>query len=317
MNQKKWMVDVIVITLAFLLFIIWHQNNIVSTVKTTVFLEDRDIDIRFITLDKERQELESINQGAADMAYLMGVKYSWDAPDNKSIEQQIELINNAVEQGAKALILVAEEGGLLSSAIREAKAKGVKIINVYATVNEDAIATLSTDNYKAGIRAGQTMLRILEDSGKVSGSVGIINVADAMVEKLREEGFRDTLELDRRFQVQETVYVDRNDREEAEYAAKGLMEEQKEVVGLFGASEGASIGIGNANKESGNRYVSIGFDNTEATKKLLRDQSLNAIITQNPYTMGYLGMAEAVAAVNSRDTGPKYIDTGVSVMTNY
>jgi ribose transport system substrate-binding protein len=38
-------------------------------------------------------------------------------------------------------------------------------------------------------------------------------------------------------------------------------------------------------------------------------------MAQNPYTMGYLGMAQAVAALNGYSTGPAKIDTGVAVLT--
>jgi ribose transport system substrate-binding protein len=38
-------------------------------------------------------------------------------------------------------------------------------------------------------------------------------------------------------------------------------------------------------------------------------------IAQNPYTMGYLGMAEALAALKGYDTGPQFINTGVSIIT--
>jgi ribose transport system substrate-binding protein len=50
--------------------------------------------------------------------------------------------------------------------------------------------------------------------------------------------------------------------------------------------------------------------------ELLRAGSIKAIIAQNPYTMGYLGVAEAVAAILGKDTGPDYINTGVGVIRN-
>lgn len=37
-------------------------------------------------------------------------------------------------------------------------------------------------------------------------------------------------------------------------------------------------------------------------------------MVQNSYTMGFLGMAEAVAAILEKDTGPIYINTGISVL---
>jgi len=38
-------------------------------------------------------------------------------------------------------------------------------------------------------------------------------------------------------------------------------------------------------------------------------------MVQNPYTMGYLGMAQAYAVINGWSTGPATLDTGVAVLT--
>jgi ribose transport system substrate-binding protein len=317
MRLKRILIDIIIILLAFLLFVVWHQKYIVNSAEATNFSNDKDIDVYLITTDRGFQFLDILNRGAADMAVLLGVNYSWEAPTNRSTEQQIEIINSAVERGVEALIVAADEPVMLSAAIEDAKAKGVKIIYVDSPPFEEAITTLSTDNYKAGVKAGETMIRILEDSGKVSGSVGIINLAAKANTKLREDGFRKTLEQDARFKILETVYIERDEIAESQKAAENMMKEHEDLVALFGASERTSIGIGNAIKASGNQYVGVGFDKTDTMMRLLSDKNLNAIIAQNPYTMGYLGMAEAVAAVNDKDTGPRYIDTGVSVLVNY
>lgn len=317
MVLKKIMIDIIVISLAFLLFIVWHQKFIVKSTEAMNFLNDEDIDVYLITTDKGFQYWGILNQGATDMAMLLGVNYTWEAPTDRSTQQQIDLINNAVEQGADALIVVADEPVMISEAVENAKAKGVKIIYVDSPPYKEAITTLSTDNYKAGVTAGQTMIRILEDTGRISGSVGILNLAAKANTKLREDGFRNTLEQDGRFKILETVYLDRDEINESQNVAESLMKEHEDLVALFGASERTSIGIGNAIKASGNQYVGVGFDKTDVMMKLLSDKNLNAIIAQNPYTMGYLGMAEAFAAVKGKETGPEYINTGVSVLLNY
>jgi ribose transport system substrate-binding protein len=85
-------------------------------------------------------------------------------------------------------------------------------------------------------------------------------------------------------------------------------------VGLFGTNEGTSEGVGSANKANDNRFVRIGFDKSDVTMALLNGGSLDVIIKQNPYTMGYQGMAEALAALLGKDTGPEIIHTGFSIM---
>jgi ribose transport system substrate-binding protein len=317
MKHKKGIIDLVVIIIAFLLFVTWHQKYIDNATPTTKFTNNKNIDIYLLTTDRGYQYWGIMNQGAADMAALMGANYFWLSPEERSTEGQIELINKAVEQGAEALIVAPDEPERIAAAIEDAKAKGVKVIYVDSPAYEEAITTLATDNYKAGVEAAQTMLTILEDTGKVSGSIGIINLAAKANTKLREEGFRKTIEDDGRYKLLDTAYIERDDLEESQKAAEQMMTEHEDLVGLFGASERTSIGVGNAIKASGNRYVGVGFDKTEIMLKLLNDKNLNAIIAQNPYTMGYLGVAEAIAAVNGENTGPGYINTGVSVLLNY
>ncbi|MDF2611836.1 MAG: periplasmic binding protein/LacI transcriptional regulator, partial [Lachnospiraceae bacterium] len=192
-----------------------------------------------------------------------------------------------------------------------------KVIYVDSPAYEEAITTLATDNYEAGIRAGQTMISILDNMGINNGSIGIISYASKANTLLREAGFRETLAEDKRFNILETIYTVSGDPEESQKAAERMINENEDMVALFGTNEGTSEGIGLAIKANDNKYVGVGFDKTDVMMELLQDGSLKAIIAQNPYTMGYLGMAEAVAAILGNDTGPEYINTGVSVISSY
>lgn len=313
MKSNKIIIDIMVIIFAFLLFVIWHQINIENDVHTALF-SIKPYKVYLITADKGYQYWGVMNKGAQDMASALGVEYIWEAPVVRNTNQQIEIINRAVENGADALLVAADDPKLISEAIEDAKAKSVKIIYVDSPAYEEAITTLSTDNYDAGVLAGQTMISILDKMEIKNGSIGIINLADKENTKIRENGFRDTLAEDARFKILDTIDTKTDLPNETQEAAQQMMNENEDLVALIGMSEGTSLGVGNAIKANDNRYVGIGFDKTEDMLQLLRDGSIKAIIDQNPYTMGYLGMAEAVAAILGKDTGPVYIDTGVSVV---
>ncbi|MHB8129535.1 MAG: substrate-binding domain-containing protein [Mobilitalea sp.] len=313
MKWNKIMIDIAVIALAFLLFIIWHRNSIENAAETTIS-NIEFYKVYLITTDKGYQYWGILNEGAADMAEVVGIEYIWEAPVERNTDQQIEIINKAVNSGADALLVAADDPKWISAAIEDAKARGVKIIYVDSPAYEEATTTLATDNYEAGVLAGQTMISILDEMGIESGSIGIVNLAAKENTELREIGFRDTLAKDVRFKVLETIYTETDKSEETQEAAERLINENEDLVALFGTSEGTSIGVGNAIKANDNRYVGVGFDKTEVMTQLLNDGNLQAIIDQNPYTMGYLGMAQAVAAIFGKDTGPEYIDTGVTVV---
>lgn len=310
---KKILIDIMVIILVFFLFVVWHQKN-TKNVAYTTFSNISLYKVYLITTDKGYQYWNILNKGASDMAVASGIKYFWEAPTERNTNKQIEIINNAVESGANALLVAADDPKLISGPVEDAKAKGVKVIYVDSPAYEEAVTTIATDNYEAGVLAGQTMISLLDRQGINSGSIGIINLTEKANTKIREEGFKDTLQKDARFTVLDTIYTESDNPEVTQKAAERIINENKDLVALFGTSEGTSLGVGYAIQANDNKYIGLGFDKTDDMMKLLNSGSLKAIINQNPYTMGYLGMAEAIAAIFGKNTGPEFINTGASVV---
>ena len=72
-------------------------------------------------------------------------------------------------------------------------------------------------------------------------------------------------------------------------------------------------GAGNAIKEDGNKVVGVGFDNSDAIRNLIKSGSILCAMVQNPEVMGEMGMKCAAAVLGAGYTGPKLVDTGVTV----
>lgn len=271
--------------------------------------------VYLITMDRMDQHWVAVDEGAKTMAEALGLSYKWDAPDVKDNAKQIEALNNAVAEGAALILLAANDPVAISMAVKDAKDAGVKIIYVDSPAEEPAIATLSTDNYNAGVLAGQTMIANLDEIGQASGKIGVISVNTATNSTmLREKGFRQAIADDGRFEVLETEYKD-GDAAASQEAATNFINANPDLVGLFGANEGSTVGVGNAIKGAGDAsIIGVGFDKSAAIVDLLADGSLKAAMAQNPFTMGWLGMAQAYAAINELSTGPAVIDTGVAVL---
>ncbi len=269
--------------------------------------------VYLITMDKMDQHWVNVDAGAQNMADGLNLKYKWDAPDVKDNAKQIEAVNNAVADQADLILLAANDPNAISEAVKNAKAKGVKIIYVDSAANEPAIATLSTNNFQAGALAGETMLEELKAIGKTSGKIGIIGVNTATNSTMdRENGFKAVVEA-AGYTLLTTEYKD-GDAAASQESAYGFIAGNEDLVGLYGTNEGSTVGVGNAIKASGKEIIGVGFDKSDAIQGLLNDGSLKAAMAQNPYTMGYLGVAQAYAALNEESTGPAVIDTGVAVL---
>ena len=305
--------DFLVVLIVLLLLLLHSVQAAGEKVVSTTHL-NLPYDIYLITTDKTDQHWYELNRGAFDMTGMLGADYIWLAPETKDTERQIQLLNQAVEEGADAILIAVNDPIRMASPIEDAKANGVKIIYVDTPAYEEVVTTLSTDNYSAGIEAGKAMIKELGELGIESGRIGIIGVnevTDSTVK--REAGFREAIRLDNKYIIVPTDY-ENGDPVASQEAAIMMLRNYPDMVGLFGTNEGSTIGVGRAIREYRRPITGIGFDKSGEIQDLLKEGSLDAVVMQNPYTMGYLGVAQAIAALKGLDTGPSSINTGVSIL---
>jgi ribose transport system substrate-binding protein len=269
--------------------------------------------IYLITMDQMDQHWVHVNQGCMKAVQeLGGIDYKWLAPDIKDDNKQIECINNAVAGGANAILLAANGPTAVVSALKEATAAGVKIIYVDSAADYPAEQTLATDNKAAGKTAGDVLIKALKDKGVTSGSIGVVSVNTATASTVnREAGFRSAF-AGTGFKILETQYCD-GDAARSKDAASNFITQG--CVGLFGANEGSTVGVGGAIAEVGSKVLGVGFDKSDMILTLIKNGNLVATMAQNPEVMGYEGMKSAVKVLKGGKASPAYFDTGVSVLT--
>lgn len=112
-----------------------------------------------ITIDSMDQHWVNMDKGCKQAAEELGCDYKWIAPDVKDDAKQIECVNNAVADGATAILVAANGPDAITAAL---EAKGVKegkigIVSVNA-------ATTSTVDRDEGFRSAfeGTAFEILE-----------------------------------------------------------------------------------------------------------------------------------------------------------
>lgn len=268
--------------------------------------------IALITMDSIDQHWVTLNEGAQAKAAELGVTVTFMSPNTKDDAQQIECVNNAVAGGYNAIMVAANGPDAISSALREAKEAGIKVVYVDSPANVEAEATFSTDNKAAGKTAGEEMIKALQAAGVTEGSIGIVNVnaaTDSTVQ--REAGFREAFE-GTAYTLLETQYGE-GDAAKSQSIAENYITQG--VVGIFGCNEGSTTGTGNAIKASGTAVVGVGFDKSDAILGLIQDGYLLATMAQNPDVMGSMGVEACVKVLNGESMGGEVVDTGVSVLT--
>ena len=273
--------------------------------------------VYLITMDQMDQHWVNVDKGCKQAveelkADGVNIEYSWSAPDKKEDAKQIECVNNAVADGADVILVAANGPDAITDALKSADAAGVKIIYVDSPANFEGIQTLATDNKAAGKMAGEEMIKALNDKGVTSGNIGVITVNAATQSTVdRVEGFRSAFE-GTDFVLSEDQYAEGDAVKAKEFATNFL---SQNYVGLFGANEGTTVGVGNAIDELSSEAIGVGFDKSDSVTALIEKGALLCTMAQNPDKMGYEGMMTASKVLNGETITEKNIDTGVTVLT--
>lgn len=300
----KKRVVVMVLVLAIVASFAFAQGGAEKSGNSKVYL---------ITMDQMDQHWVNVDAGAKKAAAEVGnIDYRWVAPDVKDDNKQIECINNAVAGGANVILLAANGPNAVTAALREAQSAGVKIIYVDSAADFPAEQTLATDNEAAGTTAGKEMLKALQAQGITSGKIGVVSVNSATASTVaREAGFRKAFE-GTPYTILETQYCDGDAARSKDMSANFITQG---CVGIFGANEGSTVGIGNAIQEAGKPIIGVGFDKSDMILSLIRNGYLLCTMAQNPDVMGYQGVKSAAKVLAGEKVSPAYYDTGVSVIT--
>ena len=215
------------------------------------------------------------------------------APENEEdFEGQNTLIEDAVEEGAKAIIFSAIDYEANAAAIDAAAQAGVLIINIDSQVNSDHVsAYIGVDNYGAGRMAAQSAL------DGVSGQlrVGLVNYeVNGANGRDRAAGACDAFEQSGRAEVIATVQTHPNS-EDARRDVLEMLRDHPEINVLVALNEPIGVGTARAvhQMQRADDLWLVAFDSNGETVDALQNGAVDALIVQNSYSMGYFGVQSA------------------------
>jgi len=182
--------------------------------------------------------------------------------------------------------------------IREAASTGAKIVAVDTTIDDPSLlsAVVGTDNEAVGRETARALARLLEGkSGKVAqiNSIPGISTVDARI-----AGFEDEIK-----KFPNLTYIGNQFASEdipaAQSAFASLMSANPDLIGVVAQSNNPAIGIAGGIRATGvaDDVVAVAVDADDAEIQALKDNLLDALVIQQPYEMGYLGLKQAVAAI--------------------
>ncbi len=253
-------------------------------------------------------------KGAQDRAKELGYTVDYQGPATEAdIASQVDLVRNITKKQPAGILLAALDSEALIPPIEEAMAAGVPVAMADSGVNGDApIASIITDQYKGGFMAGEEMARLLDGKGKVAN----LGIQAGSVSAGRSVGFADAIAQYPDMEVLETQWTDA-DAAKSLNIATDLITGNPDIAGFFSAAAPIASGIAQAAIAKGMEKTLkiITFDPSPEILPLFDDGTIQAIIAQDPYQMGYQGVTAIDDFINGKTIDPKSIELAPVLIT--
>lgn len=228
--------------------------------------------------------------------------------------EQNRMIDKAVSDGADALVISAVDYQENAAAVDRASEAGLQIVVIDSDVDSAAVkCRIGTDNYAFGRMAAQA---IKEQMGEQELRIGIVNFDENTANgQERETGFREEIG-----NIAEPASVDTinvlSTTEDARAGTKKLLAQHPDINVIVTFNEWTSLGVGWAIRDlsCGDEVMVVACDSNTVSVGMLEAGEVDALIVQNPYAMGYLGVEAACRLLAGKKVDAR-IDTATTLVT--
>ena len=172
---------------------------------------------------------------------------------------------------------------------------------------------VATDNFEAGQMAARKLAGLLKGKGQIAM---LMHAPGSKSTTDREAGFQD--EIQKEFPDIHIVaqQFSMSDRAKAMDVAENFLTAHPDLDGMFASAEPGSVGAARALKSRGvaGKVRLVAFDSSEDVVQYLKDGTIDAIVAQDPFRIGYEAVKTVVDKLKG-GTPPKAIHLSATVVT--
>ena len=259
-------------------------------------------------------------QAAADR---LGVELVVQIPDNWDVTVQTPMLDAMVARGdLNGLFLAPTDKEGMVAPLQKVIDAGIAMLTVDTFIGDGdydngpvtiPLSYIGSNNVQGGEIACRGLAEAIGKKGKVYIQNTVPNVSTT---DQRQEGCEAAL---KEFPDITLIGTDFNDDDPAKAQAQtqATLERNPDLAGIFGTNVYSAQGAGQAVINAGlsGKVKVVAFDATEFAIEKLRDKTVDLVIAQKPYDMGYLAVEMLVAYLDGVSSIPKRMPTGYQIIT--
>ncbi len=270
---------------------------------------------------------KTVNSGFTKAAQAYGVNARLDGPDDYNAAAELDSLRKAVAAKPAGILISVADAVTFREDINNAVEAGIPVITVDSDAPTSArLFFIGTNNLSAGHLGGQRLVEKLHGKGNVV--FYSIPGQPNLDERLR--GYKDIMADHPQMKVVDVLNVKGDPGiafdQTKQYLAKTGADKVDAFVSLESSSGPAIADV--LKREHATDRLLIAMDVGPETLSLIQDGTIDATVSQKPYTMGFVGLAlldqihhhkpdafQNNYVVDSFSRYPMFVDTGTALVT--
>jgi rhamnose transport system permease protein len=242
----------------------------------------------------------SCRAGAEEAAQELGVELIWDGPTGLDAARQNEVVENWITRGVDAIAVAVENRGGISSVLRKARERGIKVLTWDADAEPDARDFFVNQATPEGIANTLTdeAARLLNGTGEFAIITGALSAANqnewiAFIKKRLAEKYPKLTVA--------AIRPSDDDRDKAFAETQTIMRVYPNVKLVMAISAPAVPGSAEAVRQAGRKDVNvIGLSLPNINKPYVHAGVVQAVVLWNTRDLGYLTVLASTLFVEGR-----------------
>ncbi|MBD0383183.1 substrate-binding domain-containing protein [Paenibacillus sedimenti] len=256
---------------------------------------------------------KTVKMGAEVAAKEFDVTLDFRAPgDEADVKGQVALLEQSINIDPDAIVLAANDYRGLTSVVDQAASLNIPVITIDSEVETSKVQSfIGANNYEAGVLAGKQLVKLAGTSCNIA--IVSFKQGERNAEQ-RELGLLEEIAKYPDIKVLDKVYSLTN-RELAGQLTRQIIQQHPQLDGIIALNAISSISVAAEIQKLGleGQVKIITFDSTWEELELLQEGVIQATIVQNPFSIGYLGVKNAVEAIKGNKIPPR-VDTGIKAI---
>jgi len=253
----------------------------------------------------------SCKLGAEEAAKELGAELLWDGPTDLDPAKQNEVVEAWITRGVDVIAVSVENKEGISTVLRKARAKGIKVVTWDADAEKEARDFLINQATPQGI--GETLT---DEAARIMGGKGEFAIITASLSAANQNEWIKYIKqrLTEKYPEMKLVAIQpsEGDRDRAFQETQNVLKVYPDVKLVMGIAAPAVPGIAEAVKQSNRKDVKVtGLSLPNMCKPYIKEGIIESIVLWNTVDLGYLTVFASNALSNGTfKSGDKKLAAG-------